>query len=235
MNRRSLLKAPLFGSLYLLGLAFTGCSAPPEPVEPPRPMRVLILGDSISIGYTAKVRKLLGEEALVVRPLNKNGKGAQNCAGTNNGIQHIERWLALEGGAWDVIHFNFGLHDLKRVQPDTGKNSTNPEHPHQASPERYRKQMQQIIAALQGTQARLIFATTTPVPPGGVKPHRDPSDVVLYNDIAKELVLPAGIAVNDLYAYCLPRLGEIQRPHDVHFTQEGSLALAQQVVKAVRP
>lgn len=234
MNRRSPLKAHLVGLLALLGLALTGCSSPPKSAAPSGPMRVLILGDSISIGYTNHVRQQLGEEAVVIRPLNKSGKGAENCAGTNKGIENIDRWLELEGGAWDVIHFNFGLHDLKHVQPDTGKNSSDPEHPHQASPERYRKQLQQIVSALQATDARLIFATTTPVP-AGVRPYRDPADVLLYNDIAKELMADADITINDLYTYCLPRLAEIQKPRDVHFSKAGSVALAQQVVLAIRP
>lgn len=235
MNCRALRTTALLGLCLLVVLAGLGCSSPPKLAKPARSLRVLILGDSISIGYTGHVRELLGAEAVVVRPMNKSGKGAQNCAGTNNGIQHIDRWLALDGGQWDVIHFNFGLHDLKRVQPDTGKSSNDPNHPHQASPESYRKQLQQIISALQGTQARLIFATTTPVPTTGVRPYRAPGDVVLYNDIAKRLMQPAGIAINDLYAYCLPRLAEFQRPKDVHFTKAGSLALAQQVVAAIRP
>ncbi|MFT5291652.1 MAG: hypothetical protein ACI82F_003737, partial [Planctomycetota bacterium] len=63
MNRRSPLKAHLVGLLALLGLALTGCSSPPKSAAPSGPMRVLILGDSISIGYTNHVRQLLGEEA----------------------------------------------------------------------------------------------------------------------------------------------------------------------------
>ena len=43
-----------------------------------------------------------------------------------------------------------------------------------------------------------------------------------------------GIGVNDLYSFALARLGEIQRPVNVHFTEAGSRALAGQVVAAVR-
>jgi len=203
-----------------------------EPADPREPLRVLILGDSISIGYTPHVRAMLGERAVVVRPTNANGS-AENCAGTNKGIQHIDRWLVLDGGGWDVIHFNFGLHDLKRTDPETGKNSNNPDDPHQASPERYESQLREIVRALQATEARLIFATTTPVPAGDLRPHRAPEDSIDFNRIAARVMDDAGIPINDLYAHVLPRLAELQQPENVHFTKEGSRELGRVVALAV--
>lgn len=218
----------LFAATLALVLS-AACRATPAPLEPP--IRVLLLGDSISIGYTPVVEELLAGEAFVVRPRNANG-GAENCAGTTKGVAHVDRWLALEGGGWDVIHFNFGLHDLKHVVPGTGRNSNDPDHPHQASPEEYRAQLAEIVGRLEETGARLIFATTTPVPSGGVKPFRDPEDVVRYNAAAREVVGDA--AVNDLYAFVLPRMEELGRPADVHFEPEGSRALGEEVARAIR-
>jgi acyl-CoA thioesterase-1 len=197
------------------------------------PIHVLLLGDSISIGYTAHVRRILGDRAVVVRPTRGEKNSPENCAGTNNGVTGIGRWLALDGGEWDVIHFNFGLHDLKRVDAETGKNSNDPNDPHQASPERYREQLGQILDALMATGARLVFATTTPVPEGDLRPYREPEDAVLYNSIAREVMVGAGVPINDLYAFALPRLGMIQKPENVHFTEDGSELLAQQVVDAI--
>ena len=68
--------------------------------------RVLLIGDSISIGYTPHVRELLRGKVDVQRP-------AENCGPTTRGLQRLDAWLG--GGSWDVIHFNFGLHDLKYV------------------------------------------------------------------------------------------------------------------------
>lgn len=79
---------------------------------------VLILGDSISIGYTLGVRALLEGKANVFRPINAAGTGAENCSGTTKGVTAIDRWLGDR--KWDVIHFNFGLHDLKRVTEPGG-------------------------------------------------------------------------------------------------------------------
>ena len=113
-------------------LPTAGCALRPAPQEAgsPQPIRILILGDSISIGYTPFVREMLAGQATVARPMAGNGERAENCAGTNYGQDHIARWLDLEGGGFDVVHFNFGLHDLKHVHPETGKNSNDPDHPH---------------------------------------------------------------------------------------------------------
>ena len=194
--------------------------------------RVLVLGDSISIGYDTRVRNQLADEAKVVRPTNANGS-AENCEGTTKGVANIDRWLDLDGGNWDVIHFNFGLHDLKRVDPDTGRNSNNAGDPYQASPEVYESQLREIVRKLEATGAELVFATTTPVPPGGVRPYRDVGDPQTYNDVARRVMAEHDIPVNDLYAAALARLDEIQQPVNVHFTQAGSRALADQVIKNV--
>jgi len=208
----------------------------PDTPGPPvsKPTRVLILGDSISIGYTPFVREILAGMAKVVRPTVANGDKAENCAGTNYGKDQIARWLQLEGGAFDVIHFNFGLHDLKHVDPETGKNSNDPIHPHQAKLKNYTAQLRSIAQELQTSGAQLIFATTTPVPEGNVRPFRDPEDVVKYNAAAWGVMSELGIPINDLYGFALPRLAEIQQPANVHFTPEGSRLLAERVVQGVR-
>ena len=71
---------------------------------------VLIIGDSISIGYTKFVQEMMAGKANVHRPLNAKG-GFLNCQGTTFGVEKIDEWLG--DTKWDVIHFNFGLHDLK--------------------------------------------------------------------------------------------------------------------------
>lgn len=233
------LRIELLLTLLLL-FCCAGCSAPGEAVSPrdpdplPRPLRVLLLGDSISMGYTPHVQAALEGEAVVHRPRNAAGTRPANCQGTDFGIEHVDEWLAIDGGGWDVIHFNFGLHDLKRVDPLTGKNSNDPDDPHQSSPEDYERQLRAIVARLAATDARLVLATTTPVPEGGVRPHREPSDVPRYNAIAARIAAEYAIPVNDLYAFALPRMAEIGRPADVHFTPAGSEALGGQVVQTIR-
>jgi len=224
--------------LLHLGLIFLmcmTCSTPQKkPPEVSTPLRVLIIGDSISIGYTQLVRARLGDSAVVLRPMRSDGIKAENCEGTTKGVAEIDRWLTINGGKFDIIHFNFGLHDLKRISPVTGQSSDNPEHPPQVNLDKYIEQLELIIARLQTTDSRLIFATTTPVPIGKMRPHREPDDVVRYNVAAVKLMKAQGIEVNDLYSFSLPRLTDLQRPSNVHFTRVGSKVLAAEVVKAIQ-
>ncbi len=199
--------------------------------------KVLILGDSISIGYTPHVRKMLSDTATVIRPTRyqrARGRTApENCAGTLNGVQHIDRWLELDGGEWDVIHFNFGLHDLKHVDPETQKNSADPQHPHQSSAEAYEKQLREIVGKLKATGARLIFATTTPVPGGAPRPYRSEAYPPQYNKIARRVMAEHDIPVNDLFELCSGQDAWFAKDH-VHFTREGSTRIAETVAQEIK-
>ena len=188
--------------------------------------RVLLLGDSISIGYHAAVASALDGEAVVVRP-------EENCEGTTKGAARINTWLGLEGGNFDVIHFNFGLHDLKRVNAK-GKNFFDPSDLPQADLKTYERQLCAIVDAILASGATPVFATTTPVPPGEVRPHRDPADVARYNEVARRIMREHKIAIDDLNRFATPRLSDIQRPVNVHFTPAGSEALGGEVVGSIR-
>lgn len=192
---------------------------------------VLILGDSISIGYTPYVKQFLAGRANVSRPMLDNEK-AENCQGTTNGVKHIKRWLG--DTEWDVIHFNFGLHDLKHVDPVTGKNSNNPNDPQQANLKQYKKNLTEIVEVLKSTEATLIFATTTPYPDVVDGPLRKPGMPEKYNNAATKIMNKNGISINNLHAFVVPRMNEIQKPNNVHFTDEGSRALAEKVADRIK-
>ncbi len=228
-----MLRPPALLLSCLFIIASVSAIAADEKPAPNSKSRVLILGDSISIGYTATVRKELEDIAIVVRATRK-GK-TENCAGTTNGVKHIDRWLAQEVGKWDVIHFNFGLHDLKRVDSKTGKNSNSASDPRQAEPDEYEEQLRSITKKIIAAAAnkKVIFAYTTPVPKG-VKPRRDIEDPARYNAIAKKVMDELNVPINDLYNFALPQLGEIQRPANVHFSSAGSQRLGKQVAEVIR-
>ncbi len=177
--------------------------------------RVLLIGDSISIGYTLPVRKLLAGEANVHRP-------QANCGPTSRGVEQLDRWLGK--GDWDVIHFNWGLHDLK-VMPD-GQ--------HQVPLDAYEENLRKLLERLEKTGATLIWCSTTPVPAGKLRPPRSNEDVVAYNAVARKIMDEHDVAIDDLYAFALPRLKQIQRPVNVHFTEKGSAELAKQVAASIR-
>jgi len=191
---------------------------------------VLIIGDSISIGYLPFVKELMKDKALVTRPYNEDGN-PENCQGTTNGVKNIDRWIG--DTKWDVIHFNFGLHDIKHVDPVTRENSKDPEHPHQAELKQYKKNLEVIVKKLQTTGAKLVFATTTPYPDAVGGPLRDPGMPEKYNKAALKIMKKNGITVNDLFAFVLPRMEELQRPKNVHFTEAGSRALAKVVADSI--
>lgn len=210
--------------VVLLGCLAVG-SAPAQEKKPktdpalapvrddPKLPRVLLIGDSISIGYTAPTRKLLAGKANVHRIPENGGP-------TTHGLKNLKKWLG--DSKWDVIHFNWGLHDLKM---DTGK--------HLVPAGEYEKNLRELVKTLKITKAKLIWATTTPVPEGNVKPVRRDQDVIAYNLIAEKIMKEKNVAINDLYAFARPRLSEIQQPVNVHFTTSGSAALAERVARAI--
>jgi acyl-CoA thioesterase-1 len=177
--------------------------------------RVLLIGDSISMGYTVPTRELLAGKANVHRVLD-------NCGPTSRGVERIDAWVGE--GKWDVIHFNFGLHDLKRMED--GKQ--------QVPLEQYEANLRTIVGKLKATGAKLIWASTTPVPDAKVSPPRSNADVIAYNEVAAKIMAGNGIAIDDLYSFAFPRLANIQTPANVHFKPVGYRALAEQVAWATR-
>lgn len=187
--------------------------------------RVLILGDSISMGYTKFVKENLQGVADVFRP-------DDNCGGTKKGLQFIDQWLEIDGGRWDVIHFNFGLHDMKHVNPETGAVTDDPKAPCQSDVDTYTKNLEIMIKKMKATGAKLIFATTTPFPEG-TYPYRDPKMASVYNKAAIKLCKKYDIAIDDLYSVMDGRLEELQRPNDVHFLPKGTMLLGEKVSESI--
>ena len=182
--------------------------------------RVLLIGDSISIGYTLPVRELLKDAANVHRIPTNGGP-------TSNGIKNIEAWLG--DGKWDVIHFNWGLHDLKQIE---GQQLVLPAD-YEANLRKLVTRMKQVVGT-NGQPATLVWCSTTPVPESDLNPPRRFHDVVEYNQLAAKVMSDEKLVTNDLYEFAKPKQAEIQKPKDVHFTDAGSRVLAEQVAKEIR-
>ena len=211
----------MLAALALVLPALAPPSAAPATVDPTLP-RVLLIGDSISIGYTDPVRKELAGEANVYRiPVNGGP--------TTRGLAHLDDWLGTE--KWDVIHVNWGLHDLKYMN-EAGALTVVKQGEQQVPPQDYRKNLAALFDRLEKTGAALIWATTTPVPAGAKG--RVADDAVAYNAIAAEVVQDRDVRVNDLHAVAAADLDSLQKPKNVHFTPKGSAALAKAVAKSVR-
>jgi lysophospholipase L1-like esterase len=225
MKRRDFVKTGLItSSIFLIPNWVSAMSKSDLP-------NVLIIGDSISIGYTPFVKKDLEGIANVYRPLFENGKN-ENCQGTTYGLQNIDKWIGMK--KWDLIHFNFGLHDLKHVDPVTGKNSDNPKDPYQADRKEYKKNLSEIVKKLKDTDAILIFATTTPYPDNLKGSMRDPGLSKKYNKVAIKVMKKNNILINDLYGFVLPKMEDLQIPQNVHFTETGSETIGKEVAQFIR-
>jgi lysophospholipase L1-like esterase len=211
-----------FRSILILlaaALCFGQDASTPNPAfrkieDTPGLPRVLLIGDSISIGYTEPVRTELTGKANVHR-IPTNG------ATTVVGVTNLEEWLGT--AKWDVIHFNFGLHDLKIM--DGGH--------HQVPLPDYENNLRTIVQRFKKTGARLIWATTTPVPDAKVNPPRVSADVLTFNAAAKKIMVESGVAIDDLYTLVKPRLEELQLPANVHYTKTGYDVLGHQAAESI--
>ncbi len=173
--------------------------------DDPKLPRVLLIGDSVSRGYTQAARKALAGKANVHR-------APANCGPTASGVKNIEVWLG--DGKWNVIHFNFGIHDRNTPAAD------------------YTQRLEQLIERMKKTGAKLVWASTTPIPDDLPK-KQTAASIVERNAIAAEVMKKHGIATDDLFAAITPHLAVMQNPNDVHFNAKGYDFLGETVAKAI--
>src|SRR5262249_22652376 len=106
--------------------------------------KVVLVGDSIRIGYAPLVAKLLDGKAVVVSA-KPNGEDSGNV------LKNLDEWVIKEQPA--VVHINAGLHDLKL----TGKT-------YQVPLAQYETNLKTILERIRKeTKAKIVFATSTPI------------------------------------------------------------------------
>jgi hypothetical protein len=185
----------------------------------------LIIGDSISQGYTWLVRDLLKGKVNVDRPRT-------NCGDTKNGLANIDAWLGDR--QWDVVHFNWGLHDLCYRHPDAEVygNRDKVKGTIAVEPDQYRENLEKLVERMKSSAKTLIWASTTVVPPGEVG--RIEGDDSIYNEIAAGIMTANGVVMNDLYSITSDFGPEMfTLPCDVHYGDEGLKIIAEQVTRAI--
>lgn len=148
--------------------------------------RVLLLGDSIRLGYASLVAKKLDGVAVVVSP-------KENCADTSTTLAGLDKWVA--DAKPDLVHFNCGLHDLKLSKKTKS---------HQVPLDKYGPNLETIVARLRKTTPHVLFATTTPVIDARHAARkadfdRLAPDVTRYNDAALSVMKRLGVPVDDLH------------------------------------
>ncbi|MDP6779268.1 MAG: GDSL-type esterase/lipase family protein [Candidatus Latescibacteria bacterium] len=184
--------------------------------------RVVLIGDSIRMGYQATVEKELAGEAEVWEP-EVNGGNSRKVK------EHLDAWALASPSK--VIHINCGLHDLKVEFGDEESAVPLTE---------YRQNVEEILRRLvTQTQAQVIWAATTPVNEAWHHERkgfdRFESYVAAYNEAASEICEKLDIPVNDLHGMVLEAgRDRLLTPDGVHFVEEGSVLLGKAVAKAVR-
>lgn len=164
--------------------------------------RVLIIGDSVSRAYTLPVRHALVNKANIHR-------APENCGPTATGVKKLDLWL--NGGKWDLITFNFSIHD--RATPLAA----------------YEKRLGEITQRLKATGAKLMWVSGTPLP----KPEDDEKQMIPRNEAAAKIMHTNNIQIIDLYTFIKPQLEKYQRTNDVHFIDEGYELLGKKVAEDI--
>ena len=114
-----------------------------------------------------------------------------------------------------MIHFNFGIHDRNTKLTD------------------YTNRLETLIIRMQKTGAKLVWASTTPIP-DDPKQNQRAASIIEKNQAAAELMKKYHIPIDDLFATISPKAAEYQNPPpDVHFKLAGYDYMGKQVAAAV--
>lgn len=191
-------------------------------MQVPPTKRVLLLGDSIRVGYQPLVADKLRGQAEVVGPAD-NGRFSLYT------LMRLEAWLS-ELGTPDVVHWNNGLWDCGY---NAGRGPT------RFIVEDYLRNLRSILHVLRKTGAAVVFATTTPVHPH--RPFREGGwywrneEIDHYNRAARSVMAAEGVPVNDLHALVHRDLDACLCDDMLHLSDHGKARCAAAVAEAVTP
>ena len=172
--------------------------------------QVLLLGDSLRMGYEPIVRRMLEGRAGVSGP-EENGRWAGYT------LKSLRFWIPNLPKP-DIIHWNNGLWDLGDDY-QLGRPFS--------LPEEYESALERTVTVLNKLfpEAQIIMATTMPTD------NPDTSDIVGYNEILKTVALSHKIPVDDLFSVIAGRTQEFVGADHIHLTEAGFETVAVQVVR----
>lgn len=181
-------------------------------------MKIVLLGDSIRMGYAPGVRDRLADLAEVAWP-------PENCGHSFRLREHLNEW-AIEPNP-DVIHFNCGIHDLGWMPGEKAPRFTARE---------YARNLRLVIERLRcEADATVFFATTTPFLAPCDKTlamnQCNPATIVArYNKAAMKVMYSLSVPVDDLYqAIMNADPDECLQMDKIHFNDHGNAVLANAV------
>jgi len=182
---------------------------------------VLLIGDSIRMGYDKQVKKALEGKANVVFP-------EDNCQFAAYVCRYLHEWFGgIDGKDFDVIHWNAGLHDVLRL---FGEEPSTPIEIYGYYIERTCQRIKKLCP-----DAKVIFATSTKVITEKMNADfmRCNEDIEAYNAAAVRIVEKYGFTVNDLYSLSktLPEDAHSDAVH--YYTDMGADVFSKQVLSFV--
>ncbi len=186
-----------------------------------RPYAVMLVGDSIRMGYQDYLRHALRDLAEVSAP-------DENCENSRKVLARLSSWIGNRRP--DLIHVNCGLHDLRR---EFGASQN-------AVPlDEYAANVRAILTQAAAQSSRVVWATTTPVNYAWHHANKEfdrfEEDVAAYNRAALAVAGELGLAVDDLGA-AITAAGRdrLLLPDGVHYLEEGYALLGRTAAAMIR-
>lgn len=184
--------------------------------------KIVLIGDSIRVGYDKYVKQALAGEAEVLYS-NDSGRFAQYVLRTANEWKREGQW----GDDVDLVHWNAGLWDTLRMYGDEPL----------TPPDMYGEMIRRVDKRLRYLfpKAKMIFATSTRVQEEKYGPNfkRLNRDIEEYNRIALDVLKNTDTVINDLYAFT-KELPESFYSDMTHFyTPEGTTAMTNRVLSVI--
>lgn len=200
--------------------------------------KVLLIGDSIRLGYQPDVISELKDEFFVwgnddncrfaKYTLNELGRIFNSFSKTNT--EKVDNALLTPTAQFneeivypDIIHWNNGLWDTAFVCEEDGPFTPIPE---------YIDYMSKILRELRKVTDKIIFATTTPVKP--INPNQKNEVITEYNKHIVDFMKKEGVLINDLNALVSENIDEYISADNIHLSDAGKKACAKQIAKYIR-
>ena len=184
---------------------------------------ILLIGDSIRMGYDKAIKKSLEGIANVYFP-------EENCRFASYVLRYLHEYKELvKDKQVDVLHWNAGLWDCLRLFEEE------PHTPVEVYSYYIDRICQRILKLF--PDAKVIFATSTSVLSEKMSKDfkRYNEEIEKYNATAVEIVKKYGFEVNDLYAASI-NLPEEAHSDPVHYyTAEGTETFANKVLSYIVP
>lgn len=201
---------------------------------------VLLVGDSIRLGYQKKLAKYLGPNVTIYAP-EENSRFAKYA------LWGVYYWMEKFGNPKiDVGQFNAGIWDLHRATAD-GQIFT--------PIDEYARDMRRLALQMQYYSEKTIFANTIPAGKAlDKRPELDAlinsssnavklslvapqdewnRDIAAYNQKAESIMAELGIPVNDFYSAIFADTEKYIAGDGIHLTEEGYELLAQKTAEKI--